>query len=234
MHRRFGLRRLRQPRDLRRRQHLGGVLEHARRGDDVARGNGHREVVVAILEIELALPEVRLGVPSAQVVEDADTRIPLRELVERAVAPHAVGAVLGNVEVPRDVERRRLSRRERRGQVRFHDRAFDARLERNARALRALCRAGDLIEAVDEVTALEIARAEARLRREDVRVERPVLERVLLDLKPDEAQRVRRVVGVTKRHLAAQRFRGGVERAVEVIVGALSQYFGPGEPSPLR
>ena len=48
-----------------------------------------------------------------------------------------------------------------------------------------------------------------------------VLERVLLDLEPDEAQRVRRVVGVAQRHLAAQRFAGGVERRREIVVGAL-------------
>ena len=79
----------------------------------------------------------------------------------------------------------------------------------------------DLVEAVDDVAALEVARAEARVGREDERVERAVLERVLLDLEPDEAQRVGRVVRVAQRHLAVQRLRRRIERAVEIVVGAL-------------
>ena len=134
-----------------------GVLQHARRRDDVAGRHGHREVVVAVLEIELALPEIRLGVPAAQVVVHADARIPLRELVQRAVAPHAVGAVFRNVEVPRDVEGRRLPGRERRARSTFitvpSTRVFDARLAARRH----------LVEPIDHVAALEVARAEARV-----------------------------------------------------------------------
>ena len=55
---------------------------------------------------------------------------------------------------------------------------------------------------IDDVAAVEPAAAESRLLREDERVERGVLERVLLDLEPDESQRVGRVVGVAESQLA--------------------------------
>jgi hypothetical protein len=92
----------------------------------------------------------------------------------------------------------------------------------------------DLIEPVDHVAALEASRTEPRVRRKDKRVERSALERVLLDLEPDEAKRVRRIVRVAKRHLAVQRLRGRVERSVKIVVGALLPVFRPGAPEPLR
>src|SRR3712207_8402832 len=45
---------------------------------------------------ELALPEIRVGVPPADVVVDGHARVPLGDEEVRAVAPHAVGAVLGD------------------------------------------------------------------------------------------------------------------------------------------
>ena len=79
-------------------EHLGRILQHAAAGDGVAGRRGDGVVEVAVLEIELALAEVRIGVPAADVVVDRHARIPLRDLVERAVAPHPVGAVLGHAE----------------------------------------------------------------------------------------------------------------------------------------
>ena len=73
-----------------------GFWQRAGRGHDVAGRHRDGEVVVAVVEVELALAEVGLGVPAAHVVVDGDARIPLGELVQRAVAAHAVGAVLGN------------------------------------------------------------------------------------------------------------------------------------------
>src|SRR4029078_5467472 len=49
-------------------------------------------------EVELALPEVWLCVPSAHVVVDGHARIPLSDLVQRAVASHTVGPVIRNRE----------------------------------------------------------------------------------------------------------------------------------------
>jgi len=150
----------------------------------------------------------------------------LRELVEGAIASHAIGAVLGNEEMPRDVERRGLPWRERLGQVDLHHRAFDARFERGLRG-RARAR-GDLVEVLDDVAALEAAGAEARLLREDERVERLVLEGVLLHLHPDEAEGVGRVVGVAESELASERGLRGVERCLEVVVSAVLPVFGAG------
>src|SRR5205809_7770016 len=63
--------------------------------------HGDRKVDVAVLEIELALAEVLLGVPAAHVVVDGEARIPLRDLVQPSLgellASHAVGAVLRNL-----------------------------------------------------------------------------------------------------------------------------------------
>src|SRR5207244_13511858 len=91
---------------------------------------------ISVLEIELALSQIWLCVPAPQVVVDADARIPLRDLVERLVAAHAIGAVLGDVEMPRDIERGLLPWRERRREIDLHDGAVDARLERRFRAAR--------------------------------------------------------------------------------------------------
>src|SRR5215211_3237822 len=109
---------------------------------------------------------------------------------------HAVRAMFGNFEVPCDVERRRLSRGERRREIDFHHRTFDARLERD------LSNAEHLVEPIEGGAALETASAKTRVWREDVGVERPALECVLLDLEPGVAERVRRIVRVAKRELA--------------------------------
>ena len=114
------------------------------------------------------MPQIRLGIPPAEIVVDVEAWIPLRELVQRTVASHPVGAVLGNVEVPRRRQCRAVSGREWLGEVRLHDRAFAAQLQR---APRALAVRRDFLETLDDVTAREVARAEARLGGKDVRVE---------------------------------------------------------------
>ena len=65
------------------REYLGAVLERTRCRHDVAGRNGDGQLEIAVLEIELALAEIRLGVPPAQVVVDAYSRIPLCELEQR-------------------------------------------------------------------------------------------------------------------------------------------------------
>ena len=66
--------------------------------------------------------------------------------------------MLWNIEVPRRRDRRRVSRRQRLGEIGLHDGAFGAQLER---AVRAFAVARHFLEAVDVVAALEVARAEA-------------------------------------------------------------------------
>ena len=131
---RVGARRARESLALRGREHLGGVLQHAAAGDGVAGRRGDAVVDVAVLEVELALAEVRIGVPAADVVVDGHARVPLRDLVERAVAPHAIGAMLGNAErvAHRDREPPTL-RRERLLEIDAPHRVIDVRAWRRGR-----------------------------------------------------------------------------------------------------
>src|SRR5689334_4711276 len=132
--------------------------------------------------------------------------------------------MFGNEEVPGDVKRRRLPWRERLGQVDLHHRPFDARLEGGLSG--GAGAGGHLIEMLYNVTALEPSCAEAGLLREDERVERLVLEGILLHLHPDEAKAVGRVVRVAKAELAVQRRLRGVEGCLEVVVGAVLPILG--------
>ena len=97
-----------EPGALLRRQDLQRVGQPPRGGDDEATRHGDRKVDVAVLEIELSLAEVLLGIPAAHVVVDGETRIPLRDFVQptlgELLAPHAVGAVLGNLKRVPDLE----------------------------------------------------------------------------------------------------------------------------------
>ena len=221
-HHAVGLGRLGQPRDLRRGQHLAGILQRTGRGDDVAGRERDRQVVVAEVEVELALPEVGLDVPAAHVIVDGDAGIPLRNLVERTVAAHPVGTVLRHQEVIGNVERGALPRRQRLGEEDLGHRLVVTRLHRHPTARRAGLRpSGHLLHLVEDVAALEAARAEARVLRVDVGVERVRLEGVLLGLQPDVGERVRRVVGVAERHRRLDALGGGVERRGDVIVGAV-------------
>src|SRR3989475_12919154 len=81
-------------RTLARREHLHGVGQRARRRNDEAPRHGDGHVEIAVLEEELALAEVLLGVPTAHVVAHRDPRVPLRHLVQPAtgalLTPHAV------------------------------------------------------------------------------------------------------------------------------------------------
>ena len=179
-------------RDLRRRQHFLGILQCARGRDDVSRRYRDRERVVAVVEVEFALAQIRLDVPAAHVVVDRDTRIPLRDFEQCAIATHAVRAMLGNQKRPRCLDRRRLSRRQRLGEVDLQQRFVVTTLE-----CRAPCRlsrgrsAQQLVEAREVVSARKATCTKSRLFRKDERVERVGLERVLLRLQPEEAQRVR-------------------------------------------
>ena len=107
--RRIGVERACKPFALLRGQHLERVHQPAGSRDDEAARDGNGEIDVAILEIELTLAEILLGVPAAHVVVDGEPRIPLRDLVQPAFrkpfAPHAIRAVLGHLERVADLER---------------------------------------------------------------------------------------------------------------------------------
>src|SRR5439155_15634898 len=73
-----------EPRALVRGEHRDGVGERPRRGHHEALRHGDRHVEIAVLEVELALAEVRLGVPAAHVVVYRYPRVPLRDLIQPA------------------------------------------------------------------------------------------------------------------------------------------------------
>src|SRR5205823_5917818 len=95
-------------RTLARREHLHGVGQRARRRNDEAPRHGDGHVEIAVLEVELALTEVLLGVPTAHVVVHRNPRVPLRYLVQPATGellpPHAVGSVLRHFEAVGQLE----------------------------------------------------------------------------------------------------------------------------------
>ena len=195
------------------RQHFGAVLEHAASRDDVAGGNRDGVVDVAVLEIELALAEIRIGVPAAHVVVDGHARIPLRDLVERAVAAHAVGAVLGNDERVLHADGRACRRAAASGASRSMRIIVSSVLPTTPRPLTC--------EARDVVAALKSADAPARIAGKQRRAFAAVPVEILVELQPDEAKGVGRIVGVANADGAANRLRGRVERRGDGVVGAL-------------
>ena len=162
-------------------EHIGGVLEDTAARDRVAGGRRDTVVDVAVLEIELALPEVRIGVPATDVVVHRHARVPLRDLVQRAVAAHAIGAVLRNAErvAHRDREPSAL-RRERLVEIDASHRVVDVHRRRTTVDL----------QAVDVVSAGKAAHAPARIGGEEHRALAAGPVEILVQLQPDEAQRV--------------------------------------------
>src|SRR6266536_3504098 len=209
-------------------EHLGRIEERAGGGDDVAARHGDRDVEIAVLEIELALPQVLLGVPAAYVVVDRHPRIPLGDLVQPAarvlLAAHAVGAVLGDLEVVGDVERDGPSRRERPVQLGAQHRAVHRRVQRldaGRGAPRGARPREHLAERFDRVAAHEARAREARVGGVDRGAAAVGAVDVLVHLQPQIAERVGRVVGVADRLAARDRVRRRVERRADHVVGAL-------------
>ena len=91
-----------QARALRRREHLRLVQDDAGALHDVVVRHREAHVVVAEVEVELALPQELVGLPAVHVIVDGGAGVPLRHLVEPSVLhllahPPAIAAVLGHV-----------------------------------------------------------------------------------------------------------------------------------------
>src|ERR1051326_3144747 len=80
--------------DLCRGKYFGAILKNAATGDHVSSRHRHGVIDVAVLEIELTLPQVWIRVPTANIVVHRHPWVPLSDLVQCAVASHAIGAVL--------------------------------------------------------------------------------------------------------------------------------------------
>ncbi len=111
-------------------------------------------------------------------------------------------------------------RRERLRQIDPHHRVVD--LGRDRRAVHR--------HVAQLVAALEVAHAPARVRGEERRAFAAVPEEILVELQPDEPQRVGRVVRVADGHRAVDRPRRRVERRRDRVVGALLPVRRPRRP----
>src|SRR5205809_7913557 len=146
----------------------------------------------------LPLAEVLLGIPTAYVVVHRHARVPLRDLVQPAARvpfpPHAVGAVLGDLERVSELEARHLPRPERPVEIHTHHRAVQGGGERRLARLPARAPPPDRPDVGDRVPALEPAARETRIRRVDGGATAVGAVNVLVELQPQIAERVRRLV----------------------------------------
>jgi hypothetical protein len=176
--------------------HQRGIPEHARRPHRVAGGQSQRDVEVAVLEIELARPQELVGIPPPDVVIDRHPRIPLRYLIEPAfgIVLAAGTAAERNRVVPRDRDRGHRLGRKRPVEIDAHHGAVHPPGEGSLGGLPARAcphRRNPLDGGAEEDTRLRPESREVQ-HRESGRL-RPL---VHVELKPDEAQGVRGVVGV--------------------------------------
>src|SRR5947208_2285042 len=65
-------------------QHVDRILKHSRSSDDHIGGHREAHVEVSVLQVELTLAVVLLGIPAAYVVVNCKPRIPLSRLVNYA------------------------------------------------------------------------------------------------------------------------------------------------------
>jgi hypothetical protein len=121
----------------------------------------HDVVQITVIEMELALSEVRLDVPSTHIVVHGRPREPLGDLVQRPVTTHAIGTVLGHRKDPRHVEHGGFPGGQRLGEIDLHHRFIHPARERQPLGRRAIGRGHDLFELRERVPALEAARPKA-------------------------------------------------------------------------
>ena len=162
-----GPHRPREPGALVRGEHDRRVRERARRRHDEASRHGDRHVEVAVLEIDLALTQILLGVPAAHVVVHGHAWIPLRDLVQPAprelLPTHAVRPVLGHFEPVRQLELRPPAGRE--GSVELHPHHGAIGRGRERRPARRLLDPAHHAHVLDRVAAFEPTTGEPRVGR---------------------------------------------------------------------
>ncbi len=88
------------------RQHIARVLQLPGRCHDVVTRDGHFEIEIPILKIELPGPQVGFHVPAFDIIEHAHAGIPLSEFIDPSIfrleASHSVRSILGDGEMKVD------------------------------------------------------------------------------------------------------------------------------------
>ena len=229
------LERLGQAGALGRGQHLERVQERPGRRHHEAARHGDRDVEVAVLEVELALAQVLLGVPAAHVVVHGEPGVPLRDLVEPSagepLAAHAVGPMLRHLEAVRELQGDVLSRRQRPIELGPHHRAVHGGGER--RPADRLSEALEGPDVFDRVAPFEALAREPGVGRIERRAPAVRAVDVLVELEPEVGQRIGGVVAVPDRLAAGDHVCGGVEAGADRVVGALLPVARPGAPGAL-
>src|SRR4029077_9776221 len=101
-------------------EHLLGIRELSGSGNDVRPGDSQRHIKVAVLQVELARTDVRLVIPTVNIVIDDHPRVPLRHLIERTVVSHASPTLRRDIEVPHRLNVDRCARCEWRREIDSH------------------------------------------------------------------------------------------------------------------
>ena len=200
------------------REHRLRILERAGRPHDVCCRECERDVEASVVQVELAAPDVRLVVPAAYVVEHRHARIPLRDLVERAVPSHSARAVFRDRGVPGDVEHDLIAGIERDREVDPHCGA--EHLVRQVSPTSAHGLEGD---APGEPEAGEVERNLAEDQRRLVELVGHAVRcaDVLLEEEPEIREALGRVVAIPDRLVSRQDLPLRVQRRVNRVIGAL-------------
>ena len=207
--------------------------------DDVVVRDGQLDIIVAEVEVELALAEELVGLPAVDVVVDRRPGKPLGHLVEPAIGdlfphPASVAAVLGNDEMPVDLEHRLLPRGQRRRELDLHLRAVDH--VRRVRALHQLAAGGhdldpgDLVPAVERIGKQEAAGLRGQLlgkcgRVLDGAADGRIVD-VLVQLEPEVVEPIGGIVMVGDSLGSGDGVTGGVERGLDCVVHPLLPVLG--------
>src|SRR5450759_3550446 len=200
------------------REHLLRICELSGGGDDVRRRHCERDIEVAVFEIKLPRADVRLVVPAVDVVVNAEPRVPLRHLVERAIVPHASPALRRHVEVPRALYVQRRSGSERRRQIDPHRGSVNRMLRIDSGDAKRL----EVSSAVESLTGeVETAAEEDEWGLVQLVGDAVRGAEILLDEEPEIRERVGRVVDVVDRLAAAELVASGVEGGGDFVVDAL-------------
>ena len=219
-----------EPALLRRGKHGGGIPEGAGRADQHVGRDGEAHVERTVLEVELPLAIVLLGIPPPHVVVHRHPRVPLCHLVDVAAVhtlhAHPIG-VGAEGEGPGDVDLELPSRRQRARQVEPHHRAVHERGDRSVPgdAPAARDRHEADADAREPEPSIGPRRPESCALVEDQRSSAVRPEDVLVELQPDVPEGVGGVVGVGDGLLSREHLPRGVERSADDVVGALLPVF---------